>query len=133
MLSLNSTIRNARAQVLIDALDAGSAAGTIKFYTGARPATGGLITTLLGTCTLSDPCATVSNGVITFAPVADDVSADADGIITWVRFEDSDGTFVMDASAGTSGSGADVIFNTTETKVGGAIQITSAVITESGA
>jgi hypothetical protein len=115
---------------VIDALDAGASFGEIRFYDGARPATGGLVTALLATCTLSDPSASVTTGVITFNPITDDVSADADGIITWARFLDSNETFVMDVSCGIAGSGADILFNTTQTKVGGAVQIISAVITE---
>ena len=132
-VGLNSSLRNARGQKIIDALDAGAGAGKINFYSGTRPATGGLVTTLLATCVLSDPSATVTNGIITFSPISDDVSADADGIITWARFVDSNDLFVMDVSCGIAGSGADIIFNTTQTKVGGAVQIISAVLTEESA
>ena len=132
-ISLNSSLRNARAQKIIDALDAGASNGVINFYNGIRPATGGLTTALLATVTLSDPSASVSAGVITFDAIADDVSADANGTITWARFTDSDALFVMDASCGIAGSGADIIFNTTQTQVGGAVQIISAVITEGSA
>ena len=132
-ISLNSSLRNARAQQIIDALDAGASNGEIKFYNGIRPATGGLITALMATVTLSDPSASVSAGTITFNPIADDVSADANGTITWARFQDSNGLFVMDAACGIAGSGADIIFNTTQTQIGGAVQIISAVITEGSA
>ena len=132
-IGLNSSLRNARAQKIIDALDAGASNGKINFYNGTRPSTGGLVTALLATCDLSDPCASVTNGIITFNAIYDDVSADADGVITWARFVDSDTIFVLDCSCGTAGSGADIIFNTTQTKTGGAVQIISAVLTEGSA
>ena len=132
-IGMNTSLRNARGQKMIDALDAGAGAGYISFYDGIRPVTGGLVTGLLATTVLSDPSAVVANGVITFNSINDDVSADANGTISWARFTDSTGAFVMDVSCGVSGSGADIIFNTTTAKVGGAVQILSAVITEGGA
>ena len=132
-IGLNSSLRNARAQEIINRVDLGSSNGYINFYGGTRPSTGGLVTSLLATCILADPSASVTNGIITFNPISDDVSADADGVITWARFFDSDNTFVMDMSCGIAASGADIIFNTTQTKTGGAVQIISGVITEGSA
>ena len=134
-LGLDVSIRNSRAQTVVDAIDAGSAAGELKLYTGVRPATGAALSgnTLLGTLTFSDPCGTISAGVLTFDPVADDISADDTGTLTWGRFQDSDGNFVMDADCGVSGSGATLIFNTVSIIAGGVLRITSGVLTEGGA
>jgi len=125
-----STLRNARAQTIIDAIDAGTGAGEINFYDGTKPATGGAVTNLIGTCTLSDPCATISNGVLTFDTISDDVAADATGVITWCRIVDSDSNTVIDMDCGEGGSGAAVIFNTTSAQAGGVITILSGSLTE---
>lgn len=134
-IGIDTTIRNNRLQVIMDALDAGVNAGYIEFYTGTRPATGGALAgnTLLGTCTLSKPSGTIANGVFTFDTISDDQSADNDGTMTWCRFFDGDGTFVMDASVGLSGSTATVIATTVNIITGGVIRVTSGSLTEGGA
>lgn len=116
-----------------DAIDGGSGAGTLKIYDGTRPATGGTATTLLGTLTFSDPCGTVSSGVLTFSAITADSSADATGTATWARIADSAGTFVADISVGISGSGAELILNTTSIVAGGPISVSSATLTEGNA
>jgi len=132
---LSTTVRNNRLTQIINAIDGGSGNGTIKPYTGTRPATGGAITSqvLLGTLTFSKPCGTVSSGVLTFAAIAADSSADADGTATWARIADSAGTFVGDVDIGVSGSGATIVMNTTSIVAGGSISITSAQINDGNA
>lgn len=132
---LSTTVRNNRLTQIINAIDGGAGNGTIKPYTGTRPATGGAITSqvLLGTLTFSKPCGTVSSGVLTFAAIAADSSADADGTATWARIADSAGTFVGDVDIGVSGSGATIVMNTTSIVAGGSISITSAQINDGNA
>ena len=132
---LSTTVRNNRLTQIINAIDGGPGNGTIKPYTGTRPATGGAITSqvLLGTLTFSKPCGTVSSGVLTFAAIAADSSADADGTATWARIADSAGTFVGDVDIGVSGSGATIVMNTTSIVAGGSISITSAQINDGNA
>ena len=134
-IGIVTSVRNSRGDQIIAALDAGAGAGLIKIYTGTQPATGGALSgnTLLGTLTLSDPSGTMSNGVLTFDTVSDDVSADADGTITWARFTDSDSNTVFDVDCGVTGSGAALTFNAVTVTTGGVIQVTSASITEGGA
>jgi hypothetical protein len=108
-IGMTTTLRNDRLQKIIDAIDAGAGAGTLKIYNGTRPATGGTATTLLATLTFSDPCAPApASGVLTFSAITADASADASGTATWARVESSTPTFVMDLSVGVAGSGADV-------------------------
>jgi len=128
-------LRTARLAAVRDALDAGSAGGTLKFYGAARPPTGSAITnqTLLATLTLADPCGTVTNGVLTFSAITSDVAADADGTATWARLADSTGQFVADLSVGATGSGADIILNNVNIVTGGEVSISSAIITEGNA
>ena len=134
-MKFNETLRTARAQQIIVAIDADTNPGTIKFYNGTQPANGAAITTetLLGTLTFSKPSATATAGVITFAVINEDSEADANGTATWARITDGAGAFVMDVSIGTIGSGEVIEMNTTSIVEGGPIRINSFVITEGNA
>jgi hypothetical protein len=134
-LNLSLATRNARLQALVDQLDSGSGAGKFLLYTGPKPAAGAAITTeiLLGTCVLSDPAGVVDAGELTFLPISDDVSADADGDIAWVRGVNSDNVWVLDMDAGDEASDALVKFNTVVARTGGVIQLLSGVLIEGNA
>ena len=135
-IGLATSVRNSRLNVVRDAIDAGGAAGSIKFYAGTRPATGGALSgnTLLATLAFSYPsAANAASGVLTFSAITDDTSADADGTALWARIADSNGTFVADVSVGEAGSGADIIVNTANFVTGGVVTVTSAQITEGAA
>jgi len=129
-IGLSTTARNARLTALITAIDAGSGPGVLSIYSGTRPATGGTATTLLAELTLSDPCGTVSGGVLTFNAITQDSSANASGTASWARIVDSDAAFVLDLGVGTAGSGMEIILNTTTIVAGGPVGITSASLTE---
>lgn len=104
-LGFSTALRTAIAQAIIDTLDSGAGAATLKIYDGTRPATGGTATNLLATFTLADPCGVASAGVVT-------IDADPDltttwtgtGTATWFRMETSNPTFVIDGSVGTTGA-----------------------------
>ncbi len=100
-VGINDTIRQARAEALIAAIDAGSGPGKLRFYSGSRPAKGGTPTTLLAELVFASPCGTASSGVITYSALTGEDSAPAGGTATWARFVDSDNTFVQDADIGT--------------------------------
>lgn len=134
-LSFSASLRTARAAAITAALDAASPTpGYIEFYNGSRPGTGVAVTsqTLLGTITLGLPSSTASNGVLTFTTTTQDLYVDSDGTITWARISDGSGGFVMDASCGLSGSGADFIFNSVDALEGGILKLNSGAITEGG-
>ena len=97
-IAYSLAVRNAKQQATINAIDGASTPGKMQFYTAPRPASGAALTTqtLLGTCTFSQPSATVANGLATFAALADEPSAPADGIASWVRIVDGAGTWVSD-------------------------------------
>jgi hypothetical protein len=127
------TLRTNRSQKIIDAVDAGTGPGVMKFYTAPRPTPkGAAVTTqtLLGTVTFADPSGATSNGVLTFNPLTDDSSADADGVAAWVRVLDSAGTFVMDMDVTDNAGTGPVKMPSTQVYAGGVIHITSAVMTE---
>lgn len=132
MIRISSATAAIMAQAIADAFDAGAGAGYWDFYTGPMPATpAAAITTQtkLGTVTLSDPCATVSGGTITFAPITQDNSADAAGDAVFVRGFDSEGNTVADFDVGNQASDAFVKMNTVTVIEGGPIMVETAVLT----
>lgn len=131
-LGFATTLRTARGQKIIDAVDAGSGAGKLRIYSGVRPATGGTATTQLAEITLNDPSFTVASGVLTLSvsPTLT-ATAGATGTASWARIVDSSNTFVMDLSVGTSG--ADINLATTSIVENATVQITSGTITEGNA
>jgi hypothetical protein len=95
-------------QVVLDALDAGTGAGYLRIYDGARPATGGTVTNLLiefqlGATPGTKPSGSVTSGVLTFANITP-VAAAASGTATWARLVTSAGAFVADFNVGVSGA-----------------------------
>ena len=116
---------------IIAAIDAGSGPGLINIYSGTMPATvETAITTqtLLATLTFSDPCGTITDGVLTMDAITQDVSADATGMAAWARITDSDGNVVMDINASATGGSGALQMNTTSIVAGGPVLITSFVI-----
>jgi hypothetical protein len=134
-MTFATTLRTSRAAAIKDAIDAGAGAGVAKLYTGTPPAACGAIDTqtLLGTLTCSDPCGTVTAGVLTFDAITQDSAADATGTAGFLRFEDSDGNAVADLTCGVTASGEPVELNTVDIVEGGPISVTSATITEGNA
>lgn len=125
--------KNARADAIKTRIDAGGGAGTVKVYTGTRPATADTAlsgNTLLGTLTFTAPPSAPgsSAGVLTFSAITDDSSADATGTASFARVADSAGNTVFDCDVGTSG--AVLNLNTTSIVAGGPIHVSSFTITE---
>lgn len=83
------------------------ASATLKFYTGAMPATtetavsGTLIATLTTSATAFG---TVSGGVITIAELPETITCVAAGTIGYARLATSGGTAMYDLDVGTSGA-----------------------------
>ncbi len=129
-LGFATTLRTARASQIVAAIDAGAGAGKLRLYNGTRPATGGTVTTLLAELTFSDPCGTVTNGVLTFSAIASDASADTTGTATWFRIVDSTGAFVLDGTITVTGGGGDITMTSTSIQAGVTVDATSLVFTE---
>jgi hypothetical protein len=112
-----TAIRNSRAGSIATAIDAGATPGTLKLYTGSRPATsGGAIdpfnNILLGTLTFSKPCsASIDNGVLTFSAIAQDTAADNNGTASWARINNGDGGYVMDLDVSNNSGSGDIKLN----------------------
>lgn len=127
---LATALRNAIMQKYVDFLDANTNPGKLNFYTSPKPANGAAITsqTLIGTCVLSKPSGTVTNGILTLATVSDDVNVDASGTVAWCRAVDGADNFVADLDCGTSGS--DITFNTLVAIAGKTLKVTGGTLTE---
>lgn len=112
-------------------IDAGTGAGLLRIYDGTRPAdpdTAVSGQTLLAELTFSDPsAAAASGGVWTASSITQDSSANATGTASWFRVVDSDGNGVIDGDVGTSSS--DLNLNSVSIVAGGAVSVSSFVIT----
>lgn len=124
--------RNAGLDAIFDRANAGAAAGTIKIYTGAQPATADTAEsgTLLVTFTLADPAFSAAASGVKDLDADPDLSATAaaTGTAGWARCEDSDGNNVFDGSVGTSG--ADFTINSTSITSGQTVNLTLGSITD---
>lgn len=130
-LTISAAIRNALADAAVDALDAGSGAGTIQIRSGTRPAGPGTAATgtLLATVTLADPAyGAASTGVATLTDPAA-VTAVADGTASWFRALDSNSVAVFDGRVTATGGGGDLTLATVTISTGLFVDITSGSIT----
>lgn len=129
---LTNAAASAAADAVVDLIDAGAGAGTIKIYTATIPTNANTALgaqTLLATLTFSDPAfGAAANGVATASAITSDSSADATGTAAWARIADSNGNTVMDVTVGTSGD--DINFNTVSFVAGAVISISSLTYTQ---
>lgn len=130
-LDFNVTIKNARSQVVLNAIDAGSGNGKIKFYSATKPTAGAAITdqTLIATVLFTDPCGVISSGTLTFS-FDDDVLVGEGGTITWCRFTDSDDNYVLDGDVTDINGDGMIKIDFTTVYTGGTIRVLSAAFTE---
>lgn len=129
-ITLADTVASAMADAVTTAVDAGAAAGTMKFYTGAKPASpaDAATGTLLATVTLADPAAAAAAAGVAAWTGATSVAAAASGTPGWFRVADSNGTVVFDGTVGTSG--ADVNFDNVTWVAGGTVTLTGGNFTQ---
>lgn len=126
--------RNARLEVIRTAANAGVGPAVLSFYNGTRPATGGAITTLMGSVSAAaDAFQAATGGTMTAnAFVASTIEAGVTNQdITWARLTDSDGNFVGDFDAGLAAGSPDIVLNSIVANAGLALSVSSFVITES--
>jgi hypothetical protein len=134
-LSFSDALRNARANAITTAVDAGSGAGILEIRTGSKPASpdDAATGTLLASVTLNDPSfGASSDGVITLDvdPTIADASADATGTAAHFRIKTSAGAGVVDGTVTATGGGGDLTLNTVSLVAGASFTITSGTITE---
>ena len=127
-IHLATTVKNAMLLPLADAINAGSAGGTITIYDGAMPSLPSVAPTtqkVLGVLTFADPCGTVATGALSITNITQDNAADNGGIATWARIADSSGVAVADIDVSNTGGGGVLQLNTTNIVKDGPILITS--------
>lgn len=101
LMSFSYALRSARAQEIVDAIDAGGTAGYMKFYDTAKPTTVGEVpvgSNVLGKAWFSYPCGTVVSGELTFSAFSGELVY-LSGEVNHAKFFASDDTHVMDLKA----------------------------------
>jgi hypothetical protein len=134
MPNYDTSTRNAIVDAITARIDAGSGAGTLKIYTGSRPAGPATAAsgTLLAEFTLNDPgFGAGASGVATLdiTPEVADASANATGTAGYARFADSDGNGRLDCTVTATGGGGEVTVNTTSFVSGAVVTVTGCTIT----
>lgn len=110
-ISIAAARRNAALDVILDATDAGAAAGTITVYSGVAPANADAAlsgNTALATFTLADPAwSPAASGTKTLDADPDlTATAAATGTPTFARVFDSNGTIVFQGGCDETGTKA---------------------------
>lgn len=126
---LATDTRNKSCDAIVDDIDAGSGAGTLKIYTSTQPGSvGGTYGTILGTLTFSDPAfGNSATGTATASAITSDTSADNSGTAGTFYIQDSDGNAHSDGTCGL-GSG-DLSFDNNVIVAGGVIACSSFTVT----
>lgn len=135
-VKLAAAARTKLAETIIAAIDAGGAAGKIIIYDGTQPVnpdTAVVAQKVLSEHTLSYPCGTALNGVLTFSAISEDQYANASGTATWARLLDSSGKAVADVSVSVVGGNGDLQMNTVNIIINGPIRFSSLQWTMPGA
>lgn len=116
-------------------IDAGAAAGYLRIYTGAIPATPETAAsgTLLAELRLLYPVGSITGSgatlALAFGAITQDSSADATGTAGYARILRSDGTTaVLDCDISATGGGGTLQLNTTSIVVGGPVLVTAFTI-----
>lgn len=122
-LEFPNTLKNARLQQIINAIDAGPGAGKLRLYPSPRPIAGGNPGTLLAELTFSDPSfPSPTGGSVSADPITPGLGLVADDV-AWFRVVDSNSSFIIDGDVGVSGS--DLNLNSVTIIVGINVDVTS--------
>jgi len=117
MPTLETGTRNAAVDAVVDLVDDGAGAGSLRVYTTGKGS-------LLATLPMSDPAfGSASGGVATANSITDDSSADNTGTAAEFDFIDSDTNIVLSGTVGTSG--AELNFNSVEFSAGQTVSVSS--------
>lgn len=116
-LSLKTTRMN---DVKTD-IDSGAGAGYIEICSAAYAA-------VLATITLTDPCGSVTNDVLTLTMPHSDVSADATGTAAIARIKESAGTVIVQGLT-VGVAAADIILTSVGITIGDTVTLNSGTIT----
>lgn len=133
-VKLSNELRTAMATAIINSIDS-NGAGKITIYDGSQPVnpdTAVVAQKVLSEHTLSNPCGTASNGVLTFSAITEDQFANNSGTATWARITDGNGKAIADASVSVVGGSGDLHMNTVNIIVNGPIRFSSLLWTMPG-
>lgn len=129
---LTNAAANAAADAVVDLVDAGAGAGTLRIYDGTPPATADTAlsgNTLLAQLTMSDPAfGAASAGVATASAITQDSAADATGTASFFRVLDSNAIVIFQGTVGTAS--ADLILNTVSIVAGAIVSVSSFTYTQ---
>lgn len=132
-IRLATAARNAAADGVAAQADSGAAAGTIKIYTGAQPATANdaATGTLLCTFTLTDPAFSAAVAGVAALDADPDLTTTgvAAGAAGWFRVASSTPATVFDGSVTATGGGGDLTLDNTSIAVDQSVSITTGTIT----
>lgn len=129
-LRLGTTMRNAAADGIVDVIDQGTGAGSLKGYTGAQPGavSGNPSGTLLFSCPFSDPAfGAAATGVATASAITSDTNAANSGTCAHAAIYDSDANPLADMDAA-QGSGS-LNFDNNVIVAGGTVAISAFTLT----
>ena len=100
MPTLETAARNAACNAVVDLIDAGAGAGTLRYETSGDVE--------VATCTFSDPAfGAAAAGVATASAISDDTSATG-GVIAQASAYDSDSTKVLEFTVTATSGGGDI-------------------------
>jgi len=123
-----TSLRNAQLDAITAAV---GSAGKLQIYDGTRPATGGAATVKLAEFTLGSPFAAAAAAAALGPSLPASTTSITNGTATWFRITTSAGAFVIDGSAGTSGT--DLILNSATISTGVTVSITGFTINRGNA
>lgn len=125
------SVRNARAQAVVDQLDKAALPGSLAIFATAQPPTGDPPGgAWLVNIPLQKPCGTVANGVITFA-VTQPAQVNPGGTALWARGYDGDGNFVVDGNVAVTGTpGAAFTLDNVDLNLGAFVFLSTATLSE---
>lgn len=118
-----STLKSSRMAAVINAIDAGAAAGTLEICTAAYAA-------VLVAIPLADPSFTENAGVITLSGTPRSAVATAEGTAAIARIKDSDGNIMVSGLTVGVGSG-EIQLNSVDIEIDQTVSLTSGTITHS--
>lgn len=122
-INYSAAVKTARMTVVLDAIDADIAAGSLEIATSSYG-------TVLATIELDTPSGSVTGDTLTFSVPVSDTSADATGTAAVARIKDGAGNVVINnLTVGTSN--ADVVLGSASISAGQSVVINSAVIQHS--
>lgn len=133
LFKLGTTMRNAAADAIVDAIDGGTPPGRLEHRTGAQPTNVGDASsgTLLGTNLFANPAfGNSATGTATANAIVSDTNADASGTAGYFRIYTGAGGDTAALCQGNSGTASvDLVFDNNVIVAGGTIAISSATLT----